>query len=353
MHRVAVIAVPPATTFDLSIPELVLGETRVGGHPGYEVRVCTARPGPVATSGSLEITIRRGLETVADADTVIVTGTGAREDVDPHVLDVLRRASAAGKRLASICTGAFVLAQAGLLDGRRATTYWAKSDEFRSRFPEVDLRPDALYIEDGNVLTSAGLSAGIDLCLHLVRADYGAATANAVARLVVAAPVRPGGQAQFIETPLPPETGTSLAETRAWALERLHEPLTRTALATHARTSVRTLTRRFHAETGLSPLQWLLHQRVNRAQELLETTDLPMDQVARFSGLATTDSLRQHVSRRAGLTPSAYRVAFTRRMSAGVGKGSPAGTHNADHEQAGGHGRQLASEINVGERPFG
>ncbi|MER7766065.1 helix-turn-helix domain-containing protein [Kitasatospora sp. NPDC096140] len=311
MHRVAVIAVPPATTFDLSIPELVLGETVVDGRPGYRVRVCTARPGFVATSGSLQVTVPHGLEAVDDADTVIVTGTGAREDVDPRVLAALHRASAAGKRVASICTGAFVLARAGLLDGRSATTYWAKSEEFSARFPSVRLRPDVLYVEDGNVLTSAGLSAGIDLCLHLVRTDYGAATANAVARLVVAAPVRPGGQTQFIATPLPPETGTSLAVTRAWALDRLHEPLTRTDLAAHAATSVRTLTRRFHEETGLSPLQWLLHQRVIRAQELLETTDLPMDRVARLSGLATPDSLRHHVFRRTGLTPTAYRAAFT------------------------------------------
>ncbi|MFD7453574.1 GlxA family transcriptional regulator [Kitasatospora sp. NPDC059827] len=312
MHRVAVIAVPPATTFDLSIPELVLGETTVDGHPGYQVRVCTARPGPIATGSSLEVTVRHGLEAAEDADTVIVTGTAARDDIDPGVLAALRRASAAGKRVASICTGAFVLARAGLLDGRHATTYWAKSEEFSARYPSVLLRPDVLYVEDGNVLTSAGLSAGIDLCLHLVRSDYGAATANAVARLVVAAPVRPGGQAQFIATPLPPETGTSLAATRAWALDHLHETLTRTDLAAHARVSVRTLARRFHDETGLSPLQWLLHQRVIRAQELLETTELPMDQVARLSGLATTDSLRHHLSARTGLTPSAYRAAFTR-----------------------------------------
>ncbi|WP_457034111.1 GlxA family transcriptional regulator [Kitasatospora sp. P5_F3] len=311
MHRVAVIAVPPATTFDLSIPELVLGETAVDGRPGYRVRICTARPGRITTGSSLEVAVPHGLEAVDDADTVIVTGTAARDDIEPSVLAALRRASAAGKRIASICTGAFVLARAGLLDGRSATTYWAKSEEFSARYPAVRLRPDVLYVEDGNVLTSAGLSAGIDLCLHLVRSDYGAATANAVARLVVAAPVRPGGQAQFIATPLPQETGTSLAATRAWALEHLHEALTRADLAAHARTSVRTLARRFHDETGLSPLQWLLHQRVIRAQELLETTELPMDQVARLSGLATTDSLRQHLSRRTGLTPSAYRAAFT------------------------------------------
>jgi transcriptional regulator GlxA family with amidase domain len=311
MHRVAVIAVPPATTFDLSIPELVLGETSIAGTPAYRVRICTARPGAVVTGGSLKVTVPYGLKTVDDADTVIVTGTAARDDIDPRLLSTLRRCAAQGKRIASICTGAFVLAQAGLLDGRRATTYWAKSEEFARRFPAVELRPDVLYVEDGNVLTSAGLSAGIDLCLHLVRTDYGAATANAVARLVVAAPVRPGGQAQFIEAPLPPETGTSLAATRGWALGRLNEPLTRAALAAHARTSIRTLTRKFHTETGLSPLQWLLHQRVLRAQELLETTDLPMDQVARLSGLATTDSLRLHLTRRTGLTPSAYRAAFT------------------------------------------
>ncbi|WP_031065588.1 GlxA family transcriptional regulator [Streptomyces sp. NRRL WC-3742] len=311
-HRVAVVAVPPATTFDLSIPELVLGATAVDGRPGYEVRICTARPGPIATSSSMVVTVPYGLEAVEDADTVIVTGTAAREEIEPAVLAALRRAAGAGKRVASICTGAFVLARAGLLDGRSATTYWAKSEEFSARYPEVRLRPDVLYVEDGNLLSSAGLSAGIDLCLHLVRSDYGAATANATARLVVAAPVRPGGQAQFIATPLPPESGTSLAGTRAWALERLHEPLTRGELAAHAATSVRTLTRRFHEETGLSPLQWLLYQRVIRAQELLETTELPMEQVARLSGLATTDSLRRHLAGRTGLTPSAYRAAFTR-----------------------------------------
>ncbi|MFI6484277.1 GlxA family transcriptional regulator [Nonomuraea sp. NPDC050663] len=312
MHRVAVIAVPPATTFDLSIPELVLGETLADGRPGYAVRICAAEPGAVATSGSLRVAVPHGLEVVDDADTVIVTGTGARDDIDARVLQALRRAAEAGKRVASICTGAFVLAQAGLLEGRSATTYWARSEEFRRRFPTVDLRPDVLYVEDGPIWTSAGLSAGIDLCLHMVRADYGAAAANAVARLVVAAPVRPGGQAQFIASPLPPETGTSLAGTRAWALKRLHEPLTRADLASHARTSIRTLARRFHAETGLSPLQWLLHQRVERARELLESTDLPMGQVAELSGLVTTDSLRRHLSRRTGLTPTAYRTTFTR-----------------------------------------
>lgn len=318
-HRIAVVAVPPVTTFDLSIPEMVLGEVTVDGRAGYHVEVCTPTPGVIATSGSLQVTVPHGLDRVDAADTVIVTGSSARDDVDPRVLAALRRAHEAGKRVASICTGAFLLARAGLLDGRSATTYWARTGEFRSAFPDVDLRPDVLYVQDGNVLSSAGLSAGIDLCLHLVRSDYGAATANAVARLVVAAPVRPGGQAQFVKTPVPPDDGTSLAPTRAWALERLHEPLTRDDLAAHARTSIRTLTRKFHAETGLSPLQWLLHQRVDRAQSLLETTTLPMPEVARSSGLATPDSLRQHLVRRTGMTPTAYRAAFTQAGGWGTG----------------------------------
>lgn len=312
MHKVAVVTVPPATTFDLSIPEVVFGNVLVDGHPGYQVRICTPEPGAIASTGALQVLVRDGLDVIADADTVLVTGTGNRMAADTRVLAALRDAAGAGKRIASICTGAFVLAQTGLLDGRSATTYWLHSAEFRNRFPAVDLRPDVLFVEDGRFLTSAGLAAGIDLCLHIVRSDYGAAAANSVARLAVVAPVRPGGQAQFIDSPLPPENGNSLAPTRAWAADRLDEPLTLADLAAHAHTSIRTLTRRFHAETGLSPLQWLLHQRVDRARELLETTSLPVDEVATRSGLGTSDSLRQHLRNRIGLTPTAYRAAFTR-----------------------------------------
>ncbi|GAB3836516.1 GlxA family transcriptional regulator [Dactylosporangium cerinum] len=315
MRRIAVIAVPPVTTFDLAIPEVVFPAVRVDGRPGYEVTVCTPEPGVVPGYNGLAVVIPNGLDVVEDADTLIVTGTGAREAADPRVLDALRRAAGRGKRIASICTGAFVLAQAGLLDGRPATTYWLFTQEMRDRFPAVDLQPDVLFVDDGAILTSAGLAAGLDLCLHMIRIDYGAVAANAVARLAVVAPVRPGGQAQFIQTPLPPESGTGLAETRAWALERLGEPLTLADLAAHARASTRTLTRRFREETGLSPLQWLLHQRVDRACELLEATDLPIEQVARRSGLGTAESLRQHLMRRNGVTPTAYRTAFTRLSS--------------------------------------
>ncbi|TVT30857.1 helix-turn-helix domain-containing protein [Amycolatopsis rhizosphaerae] len=310
MHRIAVIAVPPVTTFDLSIPGLVFGVVAtVQDAPGYEVVLCTADPGRVPGAGGMDIVIGRGLDAVDGADTVMVTGTGATV-VDVRVLTALRSAASAGKRVAAICTGAFVLAEAGLLDGRDATTYWARSAELARRFPAVNVQPDVLYVQDGNILTSAGLAAGIDLCLHMVRTDYGAAVANTVARYVVVAPVRPGGQAQFIESPLPPERGTSLAATREWARQRLQEQLTLTDLAAHANISVRSLTRRFHSETGLSPLQWLLHQRIDRARELLETTTLPMDQIARLSGIGTSESLRQHLVRRVGLTPSAYRATF-------------------------------------------
>ncbi|GLW09836.1 AraC family transcriptional regulator [Microtetraspora sp. NBRC 13810] len=318
MHRIAVIAVPPVTLFDLSIPELVFGGALVNGRPGYEVVVCTAEPGVVAGAGSLSVNVPHGLEAVERADTVMVTGTGDSEDTDPRVLAALRAAAREGRRVASICSGAFVLAQAGLLDGRSATTYWARSTELSRRFPGVDLRPGVLYVEDGPVLTSAGLAAGIDLCLHMVRTDYGAAVANAVARHTVVAPVRPGGQAQFIDSPLPPENGVSLAGTRAWALDRLAEPLTLADLAAHARSSVRNLTRRFRAETGLSPLQWLLHRRIERARKLLESTELSVEQVARLTGLGTADSLRQHFARRIGVTPSAYRATWRHERDRGV-----------------------------------
>jgi transcriptional regulator GlxA family with amidase domain len=311
-HRVVVVAVPPAVSFDLAIPDLVFRRTVVAGGPGYDVRVCTADPGPVRTDGGFDALVPLGLDAIDDADTVIVTGVKRFDPFDRRVLDALRAAAARGARLASICTGAFVLAEAGLLDGLPATTHWRQADEFRARYPAVELRPDVLFVDSGQILTSAGLAAGIDLCLHLVRTDHGAAVANRVARRIVVSPVRPGGQAQFIAQPLPPERDNSLAATRAWVLERLDVDLTLADLARHAALSVRTLTRRFRDETGLSPIQWLLHQRVERARELLEATTLPVDQVARRSGLGTRDSLRQHMRQRVGLTPTAYRTAFTR-----------------------------------------
>ncbi|MFC1400343.1 MULTISPECIES: GlxA family transcriptional regulator [Streptacidiphilus] len=325
MHRVAVLAVPPATTFDLSIPELVFGSALVNGAPAYEVRVGAPDPGLVEAYGGLQVSVRHGLEVVDGADTVIVTGTGARSEADPRVLAALRRAAAAGSRIASICTGAFVLAQAGLLDGHRATTYWPFSAELAQRFPAVDVVGDVLFVDDGAVLTSAGLAAGMDLCLHLVRSDHGAAVAAAVARLAVVSPARYGDQAQVAAEPPSAAGAFSLAGTRAWALGRLDQPLALVDLAAHAHTSVRTLTRRFQAETGLTPLQWLLDQRVDRARELLELTDLPVERVAERSGLGSADSLRHHLSRRVRLTPTAYRRRYSG-PTPGTGTGTTPGT---------------------------
>ncbi|MHC3468480.1 GlxA family transcriptional regulator [Streptomyces sp. 7R007] len=327
-HRIAVIAPSPVSMFNLAIPEMLFGKVEVDGRPGYEVVVCAAEPGPVPTSGGLDLYVPRGLDAVLEADTVVVAGTGAPYEPDPRIVAAVQQADAAGKRLASLCSGAFQLAAAGLLEGRKATTYWAHAEDLRRRHPGIDLQADVLYVQDGPYVTASGYAAGIDLCLHIIRCDYGAAVANEVARLALVAPVRPGGQTQFTQTPLPPERGTACADTRGWAMRNLDKPLTLADLARHAGVSVRTLTRRFHAESGVSPLQWLLHQRIERAKELLETTTLPMDQVARACGLGTADSLRAHVVRRTGLTPSAYRAQFSR-LGAGAAEEAARGMNPA------------------------
>ncbi|MFF6787761.1 GlxA family transcriptional regulator [Streptomyces filamentosus] len=313
MHRVAVLAVPAVKPFDLSMPSTLFGAAEPGGRPGYEVTVCTAVPGVVAASGGIDVVIRHGLEAVGAADTVVVPSTGSRHDAEPAALDALREAAASGKRITSICSGAFVLAQAGLLDGRVATTHWGLAEELRSAFPSVRVDADRLFAEDGPVLTGAGSAAGIDLCLHLIDRDYGAAVANEAARAAVVTPVRPGGQAQFVRTPLPARTDSSLDGARVWALGHLDRPISLGDLAARAGVSVRTLTRRFTAETGVTPFEWLLQQRLLRARELLETTELTVDHVAARSGLGSGESLRQHLNRRIGMTPAAYRRAFARR----------------------------------------
>ncbi|WP_433711286.1 GlxA family transcriptional regulator [Nocardia sp. CA-084685] len=316
MKTVAVVAVAPVKPFELAMPGTMLGTVTVDGEPCYRMVVCTAEPGVVPGAlGGFDVVVPRGLDALDEADTVIVPSTGSRGTADAATLAALRRAVDQGKRVTSICSGAFVLAQAGLLTGRTATTHWGLADELAAMFPDVNVRTDALFIEDGPVTTAAGAAAGIDLCLHLIRTDYGATVANAAARAAVVTPVRPGGQAQFVDSPLPPENGLTISATRTWALERLDTPLSLDDLATHARTSVRTLTRRFHEETGLSPQKWLLHQRIQRARELLESTTLPMDQVARHSGIGSAESLRQHMIRHVGLPPSAYRASFTRTPS--------------------------------------
>jgi transcriptional regulator GlxA family with amidase domain len=311
MHRVSVLVIPPVPLFDISVPGLILGNVRVNDRPGYEVQLCTTEPGWLTTFDGVRLEIGRGLRALRHADTLIVVGAGARDGALPApVRKALERADEKYARVASICTGAFALAEAGVLDGRRATTYWVYSEQFRRRFPNVKLSPDVLFAEDGNVVTSAGVAAGIDMCLHLVAQDYGAAVANETARQAVVPPTRSGGQAQFIQRPVVMEPRSQLRRLREWTLANLQRTLSLADLATRAHLSERTLTRRFRQETGTSPLQWLLQQRIDRARQLLETTSMPMDRIASHSGLGDADSLREHFRRRLGISPSAYRASF-------------------------------------------
>ena len=307
MHRVTVLALPDVVAFDLSTPAQIFGNEP----ERYDFTACAARPGRVATTTGFSMHVERGLDAVAEADTVLVPGLRpTRWPPPPAVLDALRGAHARGARVASICTGAFVLAHAGLLDGRRATTHWAHAARLAADYPAVTVDPDVLYVDEGDVLTSAGVAAGIDLCLHLVRRDHGAEVANAVARRIVVAPHRDGGQAQFVEAPLPAASDRGLEATRAWAAERLRESLTVAAMARHAGSSERTFARRFLAETGTTPLQWLLGRRVLHARRLLEATDLAVEDVAGEAGFGTAASLRSHFRRATATTPLAYRRSF-------------------------------------------
>jgi transcriptional regulator GlxA family with amidase domain len=307
MHRVTVLALPEVVAFDLSTPAQVFGN-----EPGrYAFSACGPRAGRVPTTTGFAIDVPHGLEALAQADTLLVPGLRPAHWPPPAaVLDALRTAHAGGARIASICTGAFVLAQAGLLDGRRATTHWAYAEQLAERYPAVTVDPGVLYVDEGDILTSAGVAAGIDLCLHLVRRDHGAEVANAVARRIVVAPHRDGGQAQFVEAPLPVVDDRGLEATRAWAAQRLREPLTVAAMARHAACSERTFARRFRAETGTTPLQWLLRQRVLHARRLLEATELPVEDVADAAGFGTAASLRAHFRRATATTPLAYRRTF-------------------------------------------
>lgn len=315
-HRIAVLAMPSVVAFDLgTAPQIFRNARDPQGRRYYDIRICTPDGGPVESNAGFQIVPRYGLEAVEEAETVVVPGLYDRSVLvdgvlDPKVAQALARAAASGKRLMSICTGAFVLAATGLLDGRPATTHWWHADRFRSLFPAVALDPDVLFVDDGNILTSAGVGAGVDLCLHVIRRDHGTAAANEAARSCVVPPWRDGGQAQYIQRPVPHVPGATTEPTREWMLRRLDRPLSLQAMAEHARMSVRTFTRRFRAETGLSPGEWLVRQRVERARHLLESTDLPVDRVARDAGFGTTASLRQHLRAVLGVSPLAYRRTF-------------------------------------------
>ena len=314
-HRVVVLAVPPVIGYDLTIPPQVLGEAHgPGGEPLYDVDVVTVDGRPVRASRGYGIAPSAGPEALRTAQTVVVAGTmlpGPRVDGSlPDDLRALLATVPRDARWVSICTGAFVLAAAGILDGHRATTHWKYAADFRRLYPEAALDEDVLFTDDGRVLTSAGLSAGIDLCLHLVRRDHGTAVANAVARHMVVPPWRDGGQAQYIERSVPRRPDETTGEVRAWAEAHLHATLDVATLARRASMSVRTFTRRFREETGVSPGAWVAQQRVRHALHLLEATDLTVDEVASRCGMGTSASLRQHLRASVGVSPSAYRRTF-------------------------------------------
>ncbi len=327
MHRVVALCLEGVVAFDLAIPAQAFS---VAAHPTsappegggsrrrptapYEFVSCSIGGAEVRTTTGFSLRPHAGLDAVESADTVVVPAYFDVFSPPPiEVIDALRAAANRGARVLSVCTGAFALAHAGLLEDRRATTHWAFAEELAKRFPAVEVDADALYIDEGEVMTSAGLSAGIDLCLHVIRKDCGAGVGERVARHMVAAPHREGGQAQFIERPKVAASGVtgSLEETRRWVAERLDEPLDVTAMARHASVSPRTFARRFREETGTTPLQWLLAKRVQEARRLLEETDLPIDAVAWRAGFGTAASLRDHFRRVTSTTPSAYRRSFT------------------------------------------
>jgi len=302
---------PGVLALDLGIAAQVFA-----ADPHYDLVVCAEHGAPVWSSG-FTVTAPAGLDVLARADSVVVPGY---QDIDApvsqQVVDALRAAHTRGARLVSICSGAFVLAAAGLLDGRPATTHWRVADKLRRRYPKIDVRPNQLYVDDGDILTSAGVTAGVDLCLHLIRTDHGAAAANSRARDLVAPPNRAGGQAQYIETLLPQANGSELAQLRDWMLDNLAQPLSLGALAQRAHMSRRTFIRRFREETGTSPMDWLTNARIDRARVLLETTDEPIERLGPRTGLGAPASLRASFHRHLGTSPQEYRTLFRHSRSA-------------------------------------
>ncbi|HYF20279.1 MAG TPA: helix-turn-helix domain-containing protein [Ramlibacter sp.] len=313
-HRVVVVASPGVVAFDLLVPVQVFRRVPKGR---YDVRVAGLAPGTVYHAHGLEFRADAGLEALESADTIMLPGLDdVRAEAPPQLVKALVAAHARGARIASICTGAFYLAQTGLLDRRSATTHWGVAAEFAARFPRVKVEPGVLYVDHGDVVTSAGATAGIDMCLHLVRRDFGERVANAVARLLVASPHRSGAQAQVIERPIPPGRTRHLGAVCTWAIENLGQPITVAALAERAGLTPRSLSRRFQDEVGMSPLQWLIEQRVRKAQALLEATDLPVEEVAHECGFGGVLPCRRHFHRLVGMSPQQYRRDFKGRGQA-------------------------------------
>lgn len=304
-------------TFEFGVTVEVFGLKRPEfDFPWYKFVVAGLEPGPLRAVGGVVLQPKHGLERLGCAGTIVIPGWRDRREPPPEkLLAALRRAHARGARILTICSGVFVLAEAGLLDGRRATTHWRYTDELQRRYPRIKVDPGVLYVDEGSLLTSAGSAAGIDLCLHLVRRDYGARVANAVAKRLVASPHRDGGQSQYIAPPSADTgSGATLAKVLDWAVGRLDEELSVARLAEQAHMSLRTFERRFRQETGATPNEWLTRQRLRHAQELLETTDQSIERVSYACGLAP-ETLRHHFSRVLRTTPTAYRRAFAPRLS--------------------------------------
>ena len=282
----------------------------------YDLLVCSVRPGPIRTVGGLSLEAPCGVESLAAADTVIVPGVSdVHQEVDAELVAALRSAYDRGARIVSICSGAFALAAAGILDGRRAATHWQYASLLADEYPLVRVESDVLYVDEGQVLTSAGSAAGLDLCLHLVRLDHGAAVANSVARRLVIPPHRDGGQAQFVELPVPADLDDArIAHSMAWAIEHLGQPVTLDELAAVAHMSARSYSRHFAQKTGLSPIRWLIGQRVMASLALLERGDATIDEVAGRVGFESAITYRQHFRRAMATTPTAYRRAFTEKQ---------------------------------------
>jgi len=310
MHTVAVLALDGVIPFDLATPIEVFARTRLpSGSTPYRVRVC-GTGGPV-DAGAFTLEPPWGLDALATADTIVLPGRDELRPIPAEVLDALRAAAGAGTRIASICAGAFVLAATGLLDGLRATTHWAAAAQLAARHPRIDVDPDVLYVDNGQLLTSAGAAAGLDMCLHLIRRDHGSAVAAHAARLSVMPLEREGGQAQFIvHDPPPTPRGSILEPTLSWMEEHCGRDLTLQDIAAHAGMSARTLNRRFREQTGTTPLQWLLRTRVRQAQHLLEATSHPIDRIAHQVGFGSPTAFRDRFRRVVGTSPHGYRATF-------------------------------------------
>lgn len=317
IRNVAVLAIPGVQAFELGVVSEGFGiDRRDDGGPFYDFAVVSATDAPVPTSNGWTISTPYRLDRADEADLVVVPACGSDQTYDPVVLDVLRRAVDRGAQVMSVCSGAYVLGYAGLLDGRECTTHWRHTEEFSRLFPKARLNPDVLYVCDGPILTSAGSAAGLDLCLHLIRADYGEKVANQVARRMVVPPHRDGGQAQFVVAPLRAHDADTLAPLLNDLAAELHLEHSIDSLASRAAMSGRTFARRFRNETGTTPHAWLTHQRVLLAQQLLESGDDPIDAVASKTGFGTAALLRHHFTRVVGTSPAAYRRTFGARAVA-------------------------------------